>query len=208
MAYVIYIKLSESVLAENRKVTIKDVSKVICENPDIKYEVEKIELMTFSHVKQGQQVISSLDIIEEIQKRCKDCQIVNLGVPEVIVYYKTYDPSDRVKQILKFILVCLIAFLGAGFSIVSYNSDVNLVGQLDLLQNLFVGDSEAGSKIAGIAYSVGLLIGIVVFFNHGVNKKFMDDPTPLQVQMRQYEQQVNQAIIVDAERKKDVRDAD
>lgn len=208
MAYVIYIKLSESVLAENRKVTIKDVSKVICENPDIKYEVEKIELMTFSHVKQGQQVISSLDIIEEIQKRCKDCQIVNLGVPEVIVYYKTYDPSDRVKQILKFILVCLIAFLGAGFSIVSYNSDVNLVGQLDLLQNLFVGDSEAGSTIAGIAYSVGLLIGIVVFFNHGANKKFTDDPTPLQVQMRQYEQQVNQTIIVDAERKKDVRDAD
>lgn len=208
MAYVIYIKLSESVLAENRKVTIKDVSKVICENPDIKYEVEKIELMTFSHVKQGQQVISSLDIIEEIQKRCKDCQIVNLGVPEVIVYYKTYDPSDRVKQILKFILVCLIAFLGAGFSIVSYNSDVNLVGQLDLLQNLFVGDSEAGSTIAGIAYSVGLLIGIIVFFNHGANKKFTDDPTPLQVQMRQYEQQVNQTIIVDAERKKDVRDAD
>ena len=192
MAYVIYIKLSESVLAENRKVTIKDVSKVICENPDIKYEVEKIELMTFSHVKQGQQVISSLDIIEEIQKRCKDCQIVNLGVPEVIVYYKTYDPSDRVKQILKFILVCLIAFLGAGFSIVSYNSDVNLVGQLDLLQNLFVGESEAGSTIAGIAYSVGLLIGIIVFFNHGANKKFTDDPTPLQVQMR----------------KKDVRDAD
>lgn len=208
MADVIYLKLDQSVLAENRKVTIKDVSKVICVNPDIKYEVEKIELLNFSSSKKEQQVISSLDIIEEIQKRCKDCQIINLGEPDVIVYYKAFDPSDRLKQTLKFIFVCLIAFLGAGFSIISYNSDVNLVGQLDLLQNLFVGDSEAGSTIAGIAYSIGLFIGIIVFFNHGINKKFTDDPTPLQVQMRKYEQEVNDAIIVDASRKKDVRDAD
>lgn len=90
----------------------------------------------------------------------------------------------------------------------SYNSDVNLVGQLDLMQNIFVGESETGSTIAGITYSIGLLIGIIIFFNHGTNKKFSDDPTPLQVQMRQYEQEVNQTIITDAERKKDIRDAD
>lgn len=208
MAYVIYLKLEQSVMAENRKVKIKDVSKVVCENPDIKYEVENIELMNFSTSTKDQQVISSMDIIEEIQKRCSDCQIVNMGEADVIVYYKTFDPSDRLKQTLKFILVALIAFFGAGFSIISYNSDVNLVGQLDLLQNIFVGDSEAGSTIAGIAYSIGLPIGIIIFFNHGTNKKFSDDPTPLQVQMREYEQEVNHAIIVDASRKKDVRDAD
>jgi stage V sporulation protein AA len=105
-------------------------------------------------------------------------------------------------------VLCLIAFLGAGFSIISYNSDVNLVGQLDLLQNLFVGESESGSSVAGIAYSLGLFVGIIIFFNHGLNKKFSDDPTPLQVQMRKYEQEVNQAIIVDANRKQEVKDAD
>lgn len=62
--------------------------------------------------------------------------------------------------------------------------------------------------MAGIAYSLGLFIGIIVFFNHGAKKKFSDDPTPLQVQMRQYEQEVNQTVITDASRKKAERDAD
>lgn len=207
MADLIYLKLGESVLAESRKVTIKDISKVVCDNPEVKYGTEKIELMNFSGTKE-QQVISVLDIIEEIKKEYPDAQIINLGQPEVIVYYKSFDTADRMKQTVKLIFVCLVAFLGAGFSIMSYNSDVNLVGQLDLMQNLFVGESETGSTIAGITYSIGLFIGIIIFFNHGTNKKFTDDPTPLQVQMRKYEQEVNQTIITDAERKKDVRDAD
>jgi stage V sporulation protein AA len=195
-------------LAERRKVIVKDVSQVVCSNPDIKYEIENIELMNFSTSSKEQQVISSLFIIEAINKSCSDVEVINLGVPDVIVYYKAYDTSDRIKQSCKFIILCLIAFLGAGFSIISYNSDVNLVGQLDLLQNLFVGSSESGSTVAGIAYSVGLFVGIIIFFNHGLNKKFSDDPTPLQVQMRKYEQEVNQAIIVDANRKQEARDAD
>lgn len=207
MADLIYLKLGESVLAESRKVTIKDISKVVCDNPEVKYGTEKIELMNFSGTKE-QQVISVLDIIEEIKKEYPEAQIINLGQPEVIVYYKSFDTADRMKQTVKLVFVCLVAFLGAGFSIMSYNSDVNLVGQLDLMQNLFVGESETGSTIAGITYSIGLFLGIIIFFNHGTNKKFTDDPTPLQVQMRKYEQEVNQTIITDAERKKDVRDAD
>ncbi|MGN0395255.1 MAG: stage V sporulation protein AA [Coprococcus sp.] len=207
MADLLYLNLSESVLAESRKVTIKDVSKLVCDNPDVKYGAEKIELMNFSGTKQ-QQVISILDIIEEIHKKYPGTQIINLGQPEVIVYYKSYDTADRMKQTLKLIFICLIAFLGAGFSIISYNSDVNLAGQLDLMQNLFAGESESGFMVAGLAYSIGLFIGIIVFFNHGTNKKFSDDPTPLQVQMRTYEQEVNKTIITDAQRKKDIRDAD
>lgn len=207
MADLIYLKLGESVLAESRKVTIEDISKVVCDNPEVKYGTEKIELMNFSGTKE-QQVISVLDIIEEIKKEYPEAQIINLGQPEVIVYYKSFDTADRMKQTVKLVFVCLVAFLGAGFSIMSYNSDVNLVGQLDLMQNLFVGESETGSTIAGITYSIGLFLGIIIFFNHGTNKKFTDDPTPLQVQMRKYEQEVNQTIITDAERKKDVRDAD
>ena len=209
MAYMVYLQLAENVLAERRKVRIKDVSKVVADNLDLKNRIEKLELMNFSTSSKGQQVISILDIIEEIKKNCdEEVSITNLGQPNVVVYYKAFDPSDRIKQTFKFILLCLIAFFGAGFSIISYNSDVNLLGQLDLLQNVFTGGSESGAAIGAVAYSIGLFIGIIIFFNHGVNKKFTDDPTPLQVQMRQYEQEVNQTIITDATRKKDVRDAD
>jgi stage V sporulation protein AA len=219
MACTLYLKLNESVLAKDRHIHIKDLGKVVCDDPEIKKRTENIRLMTFSsgissgtkgekkHGKE-QQVISVMDIIEEIKKETQDVLVNNIGAADIIVYYKEFDGADRLKQSLKLILVCLIAFLGSGFSIMSYNSDVNMVGQLDLMQEIFAGGSETGQQIAGIAYSVGLFFGIIIFFNHGTNKKFSDDPTPLQVQMRKYEQDVNQTIITDAERKKDVRDAD
>lgn len=213
MACNLYLKLNESVLAKDRRIHVKDVGTVVCNDPEIKNNVEKIELMNFGSKagnKEGkeQQVISVMYVIEEIKKLYNDVEVINVGAADIIVYYKEFDSMDRLKQSLKFIFICLIAFFGAGFSIMSYNSDVNLVGQLHLMQELFVGTSDKGLAVSGIAYSVGLFIGIIIFFNHGTNKKFTDDPTPLQVQMRKYEQDVNQTIIVDADRKKDTRDAD
>jgi stage V sporulation protein AA len=207
MGDVVYLKLSESCLAEKRKVKVKDVAKVVCHNPDVKFAVESMEIMSFSGTKE-QQVVSIMYILEMMQQKFPECQTITLGATEVVIYYRTYNSSKNMLEWLKFVLVAVIAFVGAGFSIMSYNSDVNMVGQLEVMQNIFVGDSENAFPIAGAAYSLGLFVGIILFFNHGARKKFTDDPTPLQVQMRQYEKEVNQAIVVDSERKKDVRDAD
>ena len=50
MAEMVYLQLAESVLAEKRKVLIRDVSKVVSDNLDLKNKIEKIELMNFSTV--------------------------------------------------------------------------------------------------------------------------------------------------------------
>lgn len=207
MADLVYLKLSESCLADKKKVKVKDVAKVLSANADLKFGVDKLELMSFSGSKE-QQVISVMYILQLIHQSFPDCTVMPLGATEVVVYYRTYDTGDKVKQVLKFVLICFVAFFGAGFSIMSYNSDVNMVGQLDVMKNIFVGQTEKEYPVAGIAYSLGLFIGIIIFFNHGARKKFTDDPTPLQVQMRQYEQEVNQTVITDSERKKAVRDVD
>lgn len=207
MADIVYLKLSESCLADKKKVKVKDVAKVLSANADLKFGVEKLEIMSFSGSKE-QQVISVMYILQLIHQSFPDCAVMPLGATEVVVYYRTYDTGDKAKQILKFVLICFVAFFGAGFSIMSYNSDVNMVGQLDVMKNIFVGQTEKEYPVAGIAYSLGLFIGIIIFFNHGARKKFTDDPTPLQVQMRQYEQEVNQTVITDSERKKAVRDVD
>ena len=44
MAEMVYLQLAESVLAEKRKVLIRDVSKVVSDNLDLKNKIEKIEL--------------------------------------------------------------------------------------------------------------------------------------------------------------------
>ena len=41
-----------------------------------------------------------------------------------------------------------------------------------------------------IPYSIGLAVGIVIFFNHFGKKMLTTDPTPIEVQMTTYEEEV------------------
>lgn len=106
---------------------------------------------------------------------------------------------------VKAVLLMVLAFFGTAYSIMSYNGDVGAIDLLKNLYELFTGktgtEGDIGLSFGIIAYSLGLAIGMIVFFNHGINKKDIDDPTPLQVQMRLYEEDVNKAIIVNSERK-------
>lgn len=96
------------------------MAKVLSANADLRFGVENLELMSFSGSKE-QQVISVMYILQLIHQRFPDCTVMPLGATDVVVYYRTYDTSDKVKQIMKFVFICLVAFFGAGFSIMSYN---------------------------------------------------------------------------------------
>lgn len=52
-----------------------------------------------------------------------------------------------------------------------------------------------------ICFCIGLAIGIMVFYNHVGTKKITDDPTPIQVAMRKYEQDVDTTYIETSSRK-------
>lgn len=51
-------------------------------------------------------------------------------------------------------------------------------------------------------YSVGLVVGILIFFNHFGKKRFTVDPTPMEVQMRLYENDIQTTLVEDAARRK------
>ena len=63
------------------------------------------------------------------------------------------------------------------------------------------GNVSNGFTILEISYSIGLAAGVLFFFNHFGRKKFSADPTPMQVQMRQYEDNVNTTLLEENSRK-------
>lgn len=71
-------------------------------------------------------------------------------------------------------------------------SITELFGQV---YELFTGQTSDGFTVLELSYSLGLGLGIIVFFNHFAGKKLTADPTPLEVQMRTYENDVNDTII-------------
>ena len=52
-----------------------------------------------------------------------------------------------------------------------------------------------------LSYSVGIVIGILVFFNHFGKKKLSVDPTPIEVEMRLYENDIQTTVIAEYARK-------
>ena len=50
-------------------------------------------------------------------------------------------------------------------------------------------------KYLEVGYALGLGVGIIVFYNHFGPKKLSKDPTPIEVEMRKYETDINKALI-------------
>lgn len=208
----VYIALEQSILVQNKDVCLEDIATVFCIDKDINTGIRKLKLFHFTKNDTDYTVISAMKLIETINIAYKDVQITNIGSPETVVYYRNTTASQKYNQTIKAILLMLLTFFGTAYSIMSYNGDVGSDQLLQRLYLLFTGHDVALTSTALlpgiISYSLGLGLGMIVFFNHGLNHNSKNDPTPLQVQMRQYEKEVNDSIIVDSGRKGTMIDAD
>ena len=52
-----------------------------------------------------------------------------------------------------------------------------------------------GFTVLEIGYSLGIGIGVIFFFNHFGRWKITQDPTPIEVEMRTYEDEVDNTIL-------------
>ena len=198
---VIYIKIEQSSCVREPKLRIKEIASIYCQDPELAYQVGEIELYQFRKQENGREVFSILRVIELIKKQCPEVEVENMGENDFIVYYKP--PKKEKKFVLwsKILSICLVSFFGAGFSIITYNNDVNTEQVFGMLYRLVMGQEANGPSILSLTYSIGLLVGVIVFFNHAAQKRLTDDPTPFQVQMRLYERDVNDTFIKGAGRK-------
>lgn len=208
----LYIALQQSTLVNSRQVHIGDIATIFCIDRDVSHQVAKTEILVFSNTEQDQAVITVMKLIELISRQFKQISVESIGCPETIVYYRNLKQMSKLSGMIKAFFLMLVAFFGTAYSIMSYNGDVGAIELLNNLYELYTGSStdisSVGTSIGIIAYSIGLCIGMIIFFNHGINKKNTDDPTPLEIQMRLYEQDVNTCVIIDSERHNKTIDVD
>jgi stage V sporulation protein AA len=205
---VIYLKAEQSYCFNHRNICLSDLAKVYCSDPELSRQVEKLQLFSFPDVRQGREVISIMKMVEEIKKIQKEAEVINLGEVDVIVYYKRPEPVKKWWMGLKVVFICLTGFFGAGLSIMGYNNDVNVEKVFGQLYWMVTGTTPDGPTILSFCYSIGLTVGIILFFNHASKKRLSDEPTPMEVQMRLYETDVNSSLITGASRKKEEIDVD
>lgn len=158
-------------------------------------------------------VVSVLKIIEQITKLCPGITVESIGETDIIIQKASLE-HDKPEQkhslwtYIKIAIVALICFFGSAFTIMAFHNDVGLSDVLSQIYELVTGVKSDGYTALEISYSIGLAIGIIVFYNHIGGKRLTSDPTPLEVEMRNYERDVNQAIVEMADRQKLEKDVD
>ncbi len=198
---ILYLKMEQSTDITKKQIFLRDLGTVYCRDKKIEDEVKNTLLYTIAAKENKTLIFSIMKVVEVIEKQYPGIQIENLGESDFIVNYIV--GSKKPSTILEWIktgLVCLIAFFGAAFSIMTFNTDVSVQEVFSKVYLLVTGESRPGGTVVELGYSVGLGIGILVFFNHFSHRKVETDPTPIQIQMRSYEKDINEALIKDAQR--------
>lgn len=99
--------------------------------------------------------------------------------------------------------VCLLSFFGASFSIMAFNNDIDIQKLFGQLYETFTGQKSNGFTLLEISYSIGVGMGVLIFFNHFAKRKGMTDPTPLEVEMRTYEDEIDTTLIESGNRREE-----
>ena len=97
-------------------------------------------------------------------------------------------------------MVAAVIFFGSAFTIMTFNEDVNVSSVFGKVYQMVTGQLQTGGGVLEISYAIGLPIGIIVFYNHFKRRDIKNDPTPIQVEMRTYEEQMNKAMLKSASR--------
>ena len=195
---VLYLKCSRDVETKEENVFLKDVASIECEDPAI---CAKCKAIKVHHFKEDSRiVVSVIRLIQLIGKECPGVLVQSVGETDVLIEKVKADTYKGWKMWLKVALVCLVSFFGTAFTIMAYNNDVGVGDVFEKIYFVVMNAEPQQVNILEITYSIGLAAGIIVFFNHIGGRRITKDPTPIEVSMKNYERDVNQALIETADR--------
>lgn len=204
----LYIKGDRDVELTKTEVTLGDILSLECSNKTVIPKIKAIKLVKFSEQGKKQQrvVISVLKIIACIHEQYPNLDIQNLGETDIILTYENQNTPGNVVHLLKTAVVVVLVFCGSAFSIMAFHNDVSITKLFSQIYLALTGVESDGYTILEVSYSIGIIIGILGFFNHFGKKRFTVDPTPLEVQMRLYENDIQTTLVEDASRRKEELD--
>lgn len=193
----IYVRLYKRKTVECRSwVTIGDIADLSAPG-SVRAKVAAMKIFCVPDLKNdGRYIIKVMDVIDLILKEYPNADIQSIAEPDTVIEYhhKPIKPRDLVEW-LKVIGVCVIIFAGAFVAIMAYNTDISLAETFITIHRMITGEEVTQPYFLSIPYSIGITVGVLLFFNHIGFRKITEDPTPMQVEMKKYEQDVEDCEI-------------
>lgn len=208
MSEILYIQTEKNVEIQSPEIYLQDVAKLTCSDSKVLNRNKVRKVFSIPNGEPGRYVISAMDLVHAVAKEEPNVDVTHIGEANLVITYEKAKHQQNWYSWLKTLLVCVLTFFGGAFSIMTFNTDVDTANLFERIYTQFTGEVPAGPTILEFTYSVGIGIGVIFFFNHFGKGKLTQDPTPVEVQMRLYEDDVNKTLIADKNRSKKTQKGD
>ncbi|WP_405388454.1 stage V sporulation protein AA [Peribacillus muralis] len=187
----------------NQAVRIKDIARIIGSEDEIRI-IEEILLLTVKKEDRNIIVIDFAQVIMAIRKVDPHIEVETFGPSQTIIEIIL---SKKKMSFLTFALVWFLLFVGGAMTIMNFHVDVSMGEVHQKIFTIITGKVEEKPLLIQIPYSFGLGIGMILFFNHFFKKRFNEEPSPLEVEMFNYQQDLDRYVTMN-ENRENVRHLD
>lgn len=191
----IYLKMNAKTKLQTDVVRIGDLGKIYCEESAVVNKIKTLQIYRFQKSDKNRCVIGVLKVIQMIHQQYPGYAIDIVGETETIVEQVTGKSKPQWLDYLKTALVSAVCFFGTIYTVMSYHNEISIIDLFEKTYTLVTGTESDGFTALEASYSIGLSLGIIVFYNHIGKRKLTPDPSPVTVEMRTYEDDVNRSLV-------------
>lgn len=188
---VVYLRLKKKVrVSPGQKLRLGDIAQVLADESVM--TIVRLEVYRSSLRDGNLVVIDVMDVIERIRRAYPGLDVRSVGPAQTII---ETEERRRLPSAVSVALIWLLLFVGSGLALMNFHTDVSMKSVHQRIHYLVTGKHEARPLILQIPYSLGIGVGMILFFNHLFKRRFNDEPSPLELEMYLYEENLNQYVI-------------
>ncbi|WP_091838338.1 stage V sporulation protein AA [Marininema halotolerans] len=187
----VYVQMRKRITAVPGQVLrVKDIARLLVDEEEI--ALEELPVLRYEQDLGNLAVVDLMDVLHVLKQAKDQVQVESVGLTHTIVEMKK---DRKVPVLLYATLVWILLFIGSGLAIMNFHADVSMEDVHQRIYYLMTGMKNAHPLIMQIPYSFGIGIGMLLFFNHLFNRKFNEEPSPLELEVFLYQENMDQFVI-------------
>ncbi|WP_227551388.1 stage V sporulation protein AA [Metabacillus sediminilitoris] len=204
MEKTVYIRLRHRIQVQPYDNITIDKIALIVGDKELSRKIRRILIHKIQPSDKNMVVIDVMHVIKEIHKFDDQIDVQTIGAAQTIV--EIMYEKKKISPLL-FCTVWLLLFIGAGLAIMNFHEDVSMQAVHQKIYKMVTGKTNDYPLLLQIPYSIGLGLGMILFFNHLFKKKINEEPSPLEVEIFNYQLDLDQYVAMN-ENKENLNNVD
>ncbi|HEY4602556.1 MAG TPA: stage V sporulation protein AA [Cerasibacillus sp.] len=187
----VYVRMKQKInVRKGTSLTLNKLADVSTSTP-LSEEINQFVVYQLSDNEKHVIVFDQFFILEQLQKKYPEIDVHFLGANQTIVQISN---KQSPPSILLAVIVWFILFIGTAMTIMNFHYDVSMQETQQKIHYMLTGKAVQSPLWIQIPYSLGLGVGMLLFFNHWFKKRFNNEPSPLEIEISKYQDSLDDYI--------------